>query len=172
VNRSSIPVNTAGARISRAFRSLFPIVSLLAFGGLVEAGDESATLHVRVAVPSFARVTSSSLPETIEIQAKDLARGLIEMDVPAHVDVFSNSVNGFMLNVIAQPEVVAHIRLNEASLPRTIDLPAEGGVVTFRNQTSHNRRLNMAFQFSLRPDISPGIYPFPVSIQVEPIRGE
>jgi hypothetical protein len=123
-------------------------------------------------VPSFARVTSTSLPETIEVQAKDMARGLIEMGVSARVDVFSNSVNGFMLNVIGQPEVVAHIRLNEASLPRTIDLPAEGGAVTFRNQTKLHRRLNLAFQFSLRPDINPGIYPFPVSIQVEPIRGE
>jgi hypothetical protein len=123
-------------------------------------------------VPSFARVTSTSLPKTIEVQAKDVARGLIEMDVSARVDVFSNSVNGFMLNVIGQPEVVAHIRLNEASLLRTIDLPAQGGVVTFRNQTKPNQRLNLAFRFNLRPDISPGIYPFPISIQVEPIRGE
>ena len=122
----------------------------------------SASVSIRVVIPVIIRVKAFVQPAALEVSARDVAQGYVELDGASSLLLTSNSGRGCQLTVAFDASVVNAVevdilnnrhavRASQESLsiaaPRAIDAPVRIGYRLFLNR-----------------QVVPGVYAWPVNL--------
>jgi hypothetical protein len=143
---------------------LFVTLSMLS----VQVGADATrgTISVSVTVQPVVRVVQST-HATLSISANDVQRGYVDVIDPVRLQVASNSVSGFVLDVLPTNDVFTSVVVR--GLDSDVVLGADGGVIVQRWQRAQAQSLNLKFKFALRLDTQPGEYSWPLKVLVRPL---
>lgn len=122
-----------------------------------------ARLDFAVKIPAFLRVKFFAQPEEITIQEDDLKRGYIDIPANTQLQVLTNIRDGFIVNVRARFDVVQKILVRGGGNNVEIDAEA-GGAMLRQSSRAPESKLALGYRFFLTPGLSPGNYPWPVTI--------
>jgi hypothetical protein len=139
---------------------------------MASAAQVESRFKVTAYVPAVARLLSGGLPDQLEITASDIEHGAVAVAGAAPLEVLSNSRYGFTLEFFPRTGLFRRVMIYDSRESRSYILPSDGGAIVYRRDGSGKvRALNLEYRFELRPDVTPGIYPFPLMLQLEPLSG-
>ncbi len=150
----------------RSSALLWALLSLCAAAAL-NAGETRATLSVAVVVPPVSRLEIVSQSSTVQITAQDLQRGYLDLAEPTVLNVYSNDREGFALEVLPMSPAIQAIAVH--GLGPEADLGAQGGRIVERWVRPQATRLSLTFRLALAPNTVPGIYPWPLHLDIGPV---
>ena len=154
----------------RAMRAaVFTLV--LCFGpalGMAQSpGATGASFSVGATVLPQAGIAAQSLPQSLEVSARDVARGFVEVPNTVRLAVTSTSRDGFALDFWPRTTVFTAIIVRGAGPDASLD--GNGGTIVQRGRHGVAMPLLLGFRFNLAPGTTPGIYPWPVQIDARPV---
>lgn len=158
------PVNMQRAMTRLA--AVFAGCALLTVGHPVQAGERSAEIAVSVTVMARTLIDAESSPQQLEVSAADVARGYVEVPGAIQLLVTNTNRRGYLLSVWPQVQVFSTVMVRNGD--SQAELGADGGEILERRW---GKRLPLAldFRFMLAPGVKPGVYPWPVKLQVSPL---
>jgi hypothetical protein len=131
------------------------------------AADAQAMFPVTAHVAPVARIETLGAPSGFQVSPIDAQRGYVTVDQPVRVRVYSNSREGYQLDVRNLAGTLPGLSLS--GLGQDIDLPGEGGTIVQRWDAAKSASLTLRFRFRLPQGLPPGTYPWPVQLQVRPL---
>jgi hypothetical protein len=131
------------------------------------AADTRTQLAVSAQVLPVARLEQPGQPAMLAISAADLAQGFVDAPVPLHLMVYSNSRDGFAIDLHSLNPMFNSIIVQ--GLGPDVIVSGEGGSVVQRWQQPQTRALSLSFRFGLAAGLQPGSYPWPVQMSVRPL---
>ena len=145
-------------------------LALIVGGCFVSAGAKEAhtTFTVGATVRAVANLQLTAAPDSLEISARDVAQGYIDVPETTQLSIRSNSAQGFALEFL--PVAPLFRGMTVSGLDGETALGAEGGMVVQRWQHAHPVNLALRYRFMLAPGLSAGSYPWPVRISVRPLE--
>lgn len=157
-------VNMQRARV----RTAMLVATCAVLGALQQAQAGSARAEIGVSVTVVARtlINSESSPPQLRISAADVARGYVEVLGATQLFVTSTNRRGYILSVWPQVQLFSTVVVSNEET-RT-ELGADGGEI-FERRWGQMLNLPLDFRFTLAPGVKPGVYPWPVRLQVSPL---
>jgi hypothetical protein len=143
------------------------LIALLAGSSVASTDQAQSSLGVSATVIPVARIELVTREPELLLTAEDLDRGYIETPQALHLTVYSNSRNGFALDVLPVSPLFSAVSVQ--GLDSDVLLSAGGGTVTQR--WSHPQKVSLALRFSfvIAEGIQPGRYPWPVRLAARPL---
>lgn len=138
---------------------LAPIVSSSA-----EAAQTSAAMAVSVTVVAHAKMQINSQATQLVISKEDVTRGFVEVPAASRFSVISNSRLGYLMEFNPVGNLFDSVRIS--GLGNAVQMGTDGGAVVQRGLVSAKPTVELSFRFALRPDVLPGIYPWPLQLSV------
>jgi hypothetical protein len=134
---------------------------------LATGADVAVSVSATVLKKATLQVVSQ--PSAVSITPEDIARGYVDVAVPAHVAVKSNSPRGYMLEFASEGDFFREIVVR--GLASEVQLGAAGGAVMQPASPSGITRaqLELGFRFLLADSARPGTYSWPVQLTVSPV---
>ena len=153
----------------RAFRPspALPLAALLLCHVLMVAADAQAVFPVSARVTPVARIETLGAPTGFAVSPADAQRGYVTVEQPVRVRIYSNSREGYQLDVRNLAGTLPGLSLS--GLGQDIDLPGEGGTIVQRWDSAKFASLTLRFSFRLPQGLPPGTYPWPVQLGVRPL---
>jgi hypothetical protein len=110
-----------------------------------------------------------SQPASVSVTPADIARGYVDVAMPAQVAVKSNSARGFMLEFASEGDFFRQMVVR--GLASDVQLGAAGGAVMQPAAATGITRaqLDLEFRFVLADSAQPGSYSWPVHLTVSPV---
>jgi len=130
------------------------------------AGERSAEMAVSVTVMARTLIDTESSPQQLEVSAADVARGYVEVQGATQLVVTNTNRHGYLLSVWPQVQVFSTVMVRNGD--SQAELGADGGEI-FERRWGQMLSLELDFRFMLAPGVKPGIYPWPVRLQVSPL---
>jgi hypothetical protein len=127
-----------------------------------EAAQRGAAMAVSAVVVASARIQLTHQVRQVTISAADIARGYIEIPAAAGFAVTSNSRSGYLVELRPVGNLFESVRVS--GMGRPVQLGADGGTIVQRGPLPPNLSHELDFHFTLRADVSPGTYPWPVHL--------
>jgi hypothetical protein len=126
------------------------------------ADGASAQMRVSAVVRPYLRMQVVSQPHTIDVSARDIARGYVDVPIPVQLAVESNSRDGCTIVFARNGDFVREAQVR--GLGQELQVAQEG----FMHWTPNARRETLQFQFRLQlaPQVSPGQYPWPIQVSL------
>ena len=157
---SSFAASTFGAS-SMALLMVAPAPTL--------ATGADVKVSVSATVLKKATLQVLSQPSAVSITPADIARGYVDVALPAQVAVKSNSPRGYMLEFASEGEFFREIVVR--GLAEEVQLSAAGGAVMQPAAAEGVTRaqLALAFRFLLTDSAQPGTYSWPLHLTVSPV---
>lgn len=143
------------------------LVALLGGASVASTDQTRGTLGVSATVVPIARLELTTREPELQLTAEDLVRGYIESPQALHLTVYSNSRNGYALDVL--PVSPLFSAMSVQGLGTDILLSAEGGTVTQRWSHPQKVSLELRFSFVLAEGLQPGRYEWPVRLAARPL---
>lgn len=122
-----------------------------------------ARLDFALQVPAFLRVKFFAQPEAITVQEDDLRRGYVDIPANTYLQVLTNIRDGYVVHVKDRVDVVHKIVVRGENRNVEIDAEAGGAVLRQSSQTPESK-LALGYRFFLTPGLSPGNYPWPLTL--------
>lgn len=149
-------------------RQVLPILVLALSCSAAQAEAQphrvSSDIRVSATVRTFSRMHVVSQPRSIELSSEDIARGYVDVPAPMQLAMETNSTAGFTI-------VFAH----EGRHFRSVEVQGGGRQVSFATEgamnwqlTARREMLELRFRMRLAPELSPGAYPWPLQVSMEP----
>jgi len=157
-----VNVQRAMARLATVFAGC----ALLAVAHPVQAGERSAEIAVSVTVMARTLIDAESSPQQLEVSAADVARGYVEVPGATQLVVTNTNRRGYLLSVWPQVQVFSAVMVRNGD--SQAELGADGGEI-FERRWGQTLALALDFRFMLAPGVKPGVYPWPVKLQVSPL---
>lgn len=132
------------------------------------AKDAHTTFSVGATVRAVANLELTQVPSALEISARDVAQGFVDVPETTQLSVSSNSAAGFALEFLSVAPLFSAMTVR--GLDGETSLGAEGGMVVQRWQRAHAVNLALSYRFMLAPGLAAGTYPWPVRISVRPLE--
>jgi hypothetical protein len=129
----------------------------------VGADERNSQMAVGATVLTSTRIDAESSPQQLEVSVADVARGYVEVVGETQLVVTNTDRRGYVLSVWPQVEVFSAIVVRNGD--RRAELAADGGAIVER-RWGQKIALALDFRFKLAPGVKPGIYPWPVRLQV------
>lgn len=134
----------------------------------VGAGEGIVRFSVGAFVRPVAKLDVRTAPPSIDVSTIDIERGYVDVARPTQLDVQSNSINGYVLNVLPRTNLFAQVQVR--GLDSRVELGSDGGTVVQRwNQNERHKSLSLTYRFVLQQGVQPGSYPWPVQLDVAPL---
>jgi hypothetical protein len=156
---------------THAGRAVVAIVTLgvLAPGGVasVAAPAVRAEFVVGAVVLARAAIIREAVPETIDVLARDVSRGFVDVPELAQLTILNTSPAGFALAVLPSSPLLAGIDVRGAD--DVVSLDASGGEIIQRGSRGADIHLSLGFRFALATGVVPGRYAWPVTLVVRPL---
>ena len=148
------------------------VVLVLGSGGAPEvamAGSNEAKLQVSATVLKHASLQVLAQPASVVVTADDIARGYVDVPMPAQVAVQSNTQGGYMLMFDSQGEFLRQTLVK--GLDTEVQLGASGGGVAQRaaGRGMSKTVLALGFRFVLSESARQGVYAWPMRMSVTPL---
>lgn len=133
------------------------------------ATGADVTVAVSATVLKKATLQVVSQPDAVSITPADIARGYVDVAVPAHVAVRSNSPRGYMLEFASDGDFFREVHVR--GLAHEVQLGASGGAVMQPAAAEGVTRaqLELGFRFLLTDSALPGTYSWPLHLTVSPV---
>jgi hypothetical protein len=138
-----------------------------AAAGAAGAGQARATFNVGVRVLAHTTYTVTAVPADIVISDEDLRRGYVEVAEPTRIQISSNSPTGYLLVFLPLSRLISSVTVRYAG--EEVTLGADGGEIAERGQVGTAMTLELTYRFGLEPQITPGRYPWPLQLAVQPL---
>ena len=143
------------------------LVGLLGAASVASTDQTQGSLGVSATVLPVARLELNTREPELLLTTEDLNRGYIESPQPLHLTVYSNSRNGFALDVMPVSPLFSAVSVQ--GLDTDVRLSAEGGTVTQRWTHPQKVSLQLRFSFVIADGIQPGRYPWPLRLAARPL---
>jgi hypothetical protein len=102
-------------------------------------------------------------PARLTVTATDVAQGYVTVSEPLRLRLSGNTPQGVELDLRAAPALFSAMRIEGTNLDAT--LPGDGGTIAWRwRQSSMSLNVDLRFTFMLRPELLPGTYSWPISV--------
>jgi hypothetical protein len=131
------------------------------------AGEARASFTVGATVLARARYTVTAAPADILISDEDIRRGYIEVAEPMRIRISNNSPAGYMLLILPQSGLAASVTVRFPG--GEVTLGSDGGEIAEPGEVGPAMTLELTYRFGLDPQITPGRYPWPVQLTVQPL---
>lgn len=153
------------ARRGGAWSALAAIVLGLACGaGAAQAASDGAQLTVRARVLHFFRLNVLSQPRAIEVSARDVERGYVDLPAPVELALESNSPNGYTLVFEREGEDFAGAQVR--GLGQQVQVAAQGMIGW--KPTARRETMQFHVRLQLAPGLAPGSYRWPLQVSISP----
>jgi len=131
------------------------------------AADAQSVFPVSARVAPVARLETLGAPAGFAVSPADAQRGYVTVEQPVRVRVYSNSREGYQLDVRNLASALPGLSLS--GLGEDVDLPGEGGTIVQRWDGAKFASLTLRFRFRLPQGLPAGMYPWPVQLGVRPL---
>jgi hypothetical protein len=125
----------------------------------------SFTVGARVLATATLRVNAE--PLEVVISSEDVSRGFVEIPEPTRVQVSSNSPLGYTLTLVPQSSWFSGLTVRCAGTEVTMG--ADGGAIVEHRHAGASS-LELSFRFALASELTPGRYPWPLHLLVQPLE--
>lgn len=129
-----------------------------------QAAQRSAAMPVSAMVVTNAKMQTSYQTTQIQISVADVARGQVEVLAALRFSVATNKGAGYLLQFHPVGNIFESVHVG--GLGNTVQLGADGGAIVQRGAQASNQTHELSFRFTLRPDTTPGTYPWPLLLSV------
>lgn len=151
-------------------QKLLPALALscLALSSSAFAQSEDIQLQVSATVMKHASLEVLSQPSSVLVTASDIDAGFVDVPVPAHVSVQSNTPAGYHLMFDTQGDFIQKIIVK--GLDSEVQMGMAGGGI-FKRGTGMGMvksTLTLAFRFILSKSATRGLYAWPMRLSVMP----
>ena len=131
---------------------------------LAEAAQTSAAMGVSVTVVAHAKIQTMFQETQLKISKDDIVRGFVEVASASRFSVSTNSQSGYLLEFYPVGEIFDSVQIGGLGSP--VHIGVDGGAIVQRGQLLANFTHDLSFRFSLRQDLVPGNYPWPLQLSV------
>lgn len=143
-------------------------MALLMVAPAPPAVADQAKVTVSATVLKHASLKVLEQPSAVVVTPEDIARGYVEVPLPARVRVKNNSA-GYLLNFASSAEFASRIRVR--GLGPDVLMSGDGGLIA---QSASSRgmatvTLDLGFRFELAAGAHEGVYPWPLELSVTPL---
>ena len=160
-----------------ALRACKTALVLMSLAGLLWSASLKAALAevsemkltISATVQKHASLKVLAQPSSLVVTAADIARGYVDVPVPASVQVRSNTQDGYLLMFESLGEYIRQTVVK--GLSNDVQINAAGGGVA-QNTAGRGMRqaqLELGFRFVLSESVQQGIYPWPMRLSVTPL---
>jgi hypothetical protein len=145
------------------------LVGLLLAPSAGMAGDTQAKLAVTATILKRASLKVLDQPSSVVVTAIDIARGYVDVPMPAQVAIHCNSLSGYLLEFASHGDFMRQILVK--GLTSDVQLSPSGGSVAQLSTGSGVTRTTLAlgFRFLLAESTRQGTYPWPMQLSVTPL---
>ena len=142
------------------------IVSLVPASVVRYAHAEGNTtrLNVVARVATFFRMNVEHQTAAIAVTQRDIERGYVEVPAASRFSVITNTQGGFIVDFRPRSDVFLSVRVTGLQSPA--EFGAHGGTALHNIPHGQTTIHQLGYRFMLRPDLQPGIYPWPLEISV------
>lgn len=128
------------------------------------AEPHTAKLTVMARIATFFRMQIENQAAVLTVTARDIERGYVDVPAASSFSVVTNVQDGFLIDFRPRGDLFRSVRI--MGLQNPLEIGADGG--TALNNAPHGRTTfhQLHYQFTLRPDMQPGNYPWPLQISV------
>jgi hypothetical protein len=130
-----------------------------------DASAATSQLHVAARVKSNITLRPLSTPSRIEITAEDTRRGFVDVPEAMAFTVRCNLLNGIGLHVQMDPALVAATTVS--GLGRELRFAGPEAVLQIPGPHRVDSRYDLHWRIQLMPNVQPGVYAWPFSIDVQ-----
>lgn len=146
----------------------FAVYGAMVAGALITStaaiAGGSAKIAISATVLGRASLQVLAQPAGVVVTPADIARGYVDIPVPAHVAIQTNSRTGYVLDFASQGDFVRQILVR--GLANDVQLSPSGGTVVQTTSGATRATLALGFRFMLAETTQQGIYPWPVRLSV------
>ncbi len=129
-----------------------------------DAAQMSADVGVSVTVVAHAKMQTVFQETQLKISKEDIVRGFVEVASASRFSVSTNSQSGYLLEFYPVGEIFESVQIGGLGSP--VHIGADGGAIVQRGQLLANYSHELSFRFTLRPEVVPGNYPWPLQLSV------
>jgi hypothetical protein len=129
-----------------------------------EAAQTSAAMGVSVTVVAHAKMQTVFQETQLKISKDDIARGFVEVEAASRFSVSTNSQIGYLMEFYPVGEIFDSVQIGGLGSP--VHIGADGGAIVQRGQLLASFTHELSFRFTLRPEVVPGNYPWPLQLSV------
>jgi hypothetical protein len=162
-------IGTRRARAGQLAMAGIVVLGLAAGPAIATAGSGEMKLAVSATILKHASLKVLAQPTSVVVTAADIARGYVDVPVPAQVAIQSNTLEGYALEFANHGDFMRQILVR--GLGNDVQLSPAGGTVNKRSTGAGMTRtiLDLAFRFVLSESAQQGTYAWPVRFSVTPL---
>ncbi len=131
------------------------------------ASQPGSMMSVRATVAPRVDLVVRS-PASLTVTAMDVAHGYATVSEPLRLQLSGNTPQGVELDVRAAPALFSAMRIEGANFDAT--LPGDGGTIAWRWRQPMSLNVDLRFTFMLRPELRPGTYNWPITVNGRPLE--
>ena len=159
---SPVPLQVTLAFAAHLASSIFP-------GSTASAATTHSAMAVSVIVMPLTAILAASMPDALEVSARNVERGFVEVTRESPIVVSNNSPGGFVLEIWPVGSVFSAVTVY--GIGANVLIGADGGSIYLRGRHGAAIRMRLNFRFRIPPGTLPGRYPWPIQFGIQPIMG-
>ena len=127
----------------------------------------SASIDLRVVIPTVLRVSTVSQASTVRIDESHVAQGYVDLDQATMLQLASNSRRGMDIGIALDGQLVSRAVVRMLG----VEIEVEGGHSTSRiaSQAVVDQPVGVSYRLYLNARAEPGTYRWPVSLMFSPV---
>ena len=145
------------------------LVSSIVASSTASAMTTHSAFAVSVIVMPRTAILAASMPDALEVSARDVERGFVEVTRESPIVVTNNSPGGFELDVWPVGSIFSAVTVY--GIGADVSIGADGGSIFLRGRHGAAIPMRLNFRFRLPPGTLPGRYPWPLQFGIQPIIG-
>ncbi len=126
------------------------------------AAPRTGTLGVSAVVLPHVKLNITAQTSQLRVTQADISKGYVDVPAGSHIDVKTNSRNGYVLAFNNLPAQFKAVQIS--GLEGAVEIGAEGGNVVQRQQGVQTAQLQLGYRFIFAGDMRPGDYAWPVTV--------
>jgi hypothetical protein len=135
----------------------------------VAAAATRTSFTVGATVTARAALTAESVPPALDVSARDVERGFVEVSSVIRLVVTNTSPDGFALDLFPVSPMFSAVTVRGNGAVAAFD--GAGGEIFERGLHGAAVPVLLNFRFELAPGTLPGRYPWPLQFSVRPLAG-
>lgn len=134
---------------------------------VTSALDTRTTFTVGAQVLPRTTLRVKSGPTAVWIAPENVRDGYVEVAEPTFIEVANNNPTGYTLVITPQTALFSSLTVHGAGVDTTFG--NDGGSIVERGQTGYSLVLQLTYRFDLTSSVTPGRYPWPIQLSVQPL---
>ena len=158
---------TVGAFALAVIAALASLSTIVAEAQQTKAAP--AKLGVVARVAAFFRLQVQYQAAVFSVARDDIERGYIDVAAASRFSIASNSRAGYVVDFFPIGDLFSAVIIS--GLSAAVELSSDGGTVNVMQLATSplTEARVLAYRFLLRPELQPGIYPWPLKLSVHPL---